>query len=123
MRNYYKLCLGFPIALIASCVSPNQEIITSSLRDNLISVARDAKEAGATQVKYTAHVVDATDGSASVVVPSTPPLSFGGGRSREAGTKVEITIDIPKAAAKQPSGERFLLNPQTMRTQTLPITE
>lgn len=111
--------IGYTGALI-SCAAPNQEVITTSLRDNLIAVAKDARAAGASQLKYTAHVIDASDGSAAVVVPVAPPVTLGASRAREVGTTVEITIDIPHAANQTPAGDRFLINPQTLRTRRLP---
>ena len=98
---------------LTSCVTPNQKVITSSLSDNLIAVAKEAQAAGASKVEYTANVVDTANGSAAVVVPVAPPVSLGFNRQRQVGTTVKVTIDVPKAAGKIPTKQKFSFDRNT----------
>jgi len=109
----------FALGLCSGCCSTQVE--TSSLKDTLLAIRKQAEAAGASKVTYEASVVTTTAGDVSLVVPVAPSPSIGFTGKRQVGSKVSIELDLkqPKQAQEQPSGKRYLLDLKSLKATEL----
>jgi hypothetical protein len=107
------------LGLCSGCCSTQVE--TSSLKDTLLAIRKQAEAAGASKVTYEASVVTTAQGDLSLVVPVVTLPTIGFTEKRQVGSKVSIELDMKqsKQTQEQPSGKRYLLNLKSLKATEL----